>query len=56
MGYRDMHKEACKGALFFAGNWEWDGADMGSQMDMPTCSDACTHPNQGVGPDEGLLT
>ena len=37
----------------FAGNWEWGGADMGSQVDMHTCIDAYTHPNQGVGPDEG---
>ena len=37
----------------FAGNWEWGGADMGSQVDMHTCIDAYTHPNQCVGPDEG---
>ena len=33
----------------FAGNWEWGGADMGSQVDMHTCIDAYTHPNQDVG-------
>ena len=27
------------------------GADVGSQVDMSGCADACTHYNQGVGTD-----
>ena len=30
-----------------------DGADMGSQMDINSCTDACTHSKQGVGPEAG---
>ena len=29
------------------------GADVGSQVDMHTCTDACTNSNQGVGPEKG---
>ena len=28
---------------------------MGSQVDINTCTDACTHSNQGVGPELGSL-
>ena len=28
---------------------------MGNQVDRSTCTDACTHSNQGVGPKVGLL-
>ena len=31
------------------------GAYMNSHVDMHTCTDACTHSNQGVAPDEGLM-
>ena len=30
-----------------------DGADVGSQVDMHSCTDACTHSNQGVGLEVG---
>ena len=26
------------------------GADMGSQVDINLCTDACIHPTQGMGP------
>ena len=29
--------------------------DMGSQMDMYTCTDACAHFNQGMGTEVGSL-
>ena len=32
-----------------------NGADMGSQVDINSCSDACTHSKQGVGPQAGRL-
>ena len=28
-----------------------DGADMDSQMNINSCTDACAHSNQGVGPE-----
>ena len=31
------------------------GADMGSLVDMYTCTDACTHSKQGVGIEVGWL-
>ena len=31
------------------------GADMGSQVDMGTCTDACTHSKQGVGPEDNQV-
>ena len=31
------------------------GADMGSQVDINSCTDACTHSNQGVWPEVGWL-
>ena len=31
------------------------GEDMGSQMDINSCTDACTHSNQGVWPEAGWL-
>ena len=37
----------------FPYNFKWDEADMVSQVDMYTCTDACTHFNQGVGPAAG---
>ena len=40
-----IHMQLCKGG----------GADVGSQVDMHICTDACTHSNQGVGTDEGSM-
>ena len=34
---------------------ERGGADMGSQVDMYTCTDACEHSNQGMGTKVGSL-
>ena len=31
------------------------GADMGSQVDINSCTDACTHSKQGVVPHAGSL-
>ena len=31
------------------------GVDLGSQVDIYSCTDACTHPNQGVGAEKGSL-
>ena len=31
------------------------GADMGSLVDMCTCTDACTHSKQGMGTEVGWL-
>ena len=31
----------------------WGGADMDSQVDINSCTDACTPTNQGVGPEAG---
>ena len=35
--------------------FRWGGADMGSQVDINSCTDACTHFNQGVWPEVGWL-
>ena len=35
--------------------WNGGGTDRVSQVDMHICTDAFTHLNQGLGPDEGLL-
>ena len=32
-----------------------DKADMGSQVDINSCTDACTHSNQGFWPTAGWL-
>ena len=31
------------------------GVDMGSQVDINSCTDACIHSNHGVGPEAGWL-
>ena len=40
------------GAHMLAATMWRGGADLGSQVDMPACADACTHYNQGVETDE----
>ena len=50
MHYRDMQKEAHKGAHIcrqLGMGWSRHGGG----VDMHSCIDACTLPNQGMGPD-----
>ena len=46
-GYRALH--------MFASSCARKGEDVGSQVDMHTCSGSCTHYNEGGGPKQGLL-
>ena len=45
--YKDtyVYMQLCKG----------DGTEIGNQVNMHTCTDACTHSNQGVEPKEGWI-
>ena len=49
------HKKPNKGAHVRMQLCKGSRAGVGSQVDMHTCTDACTHPNQGVWPAEGWL-
>ena len=42
-----MNKHVC------AQLYKRGGEEVGSQVDMYTCSHACIHSYQGVGPEEG---
>ena len=50
-----MHTVPHRGTISTCRGVNGHKADMGSQVDISTCTDACTHSNQGVGPEVGLL-
>ena len=49
MGDWDMHTGLPRGVLVCTHLFKRGGTDMGSQVDMYTCTDACTHSNQNFG-------
>ena len=48
----DTNMGSARGTHAYGNHVKGVGADLGSQVDMPACADACTHYNQGVGTDE----
>ena len=48
----DMHTGQQRSAHVSVQLWKGGGADVAHQVDMHSCSDACTHSKQGLRPDE----
>ena len=55
---RDIHREVAgtntQGAYVYVQLTKRDREDMGCQVEMPICTDACTPSCQSLGPDGGL--